>query len=293
MRRQGQYADSVPGSMATGQMQYMSAQRMQQVSGTNQFRGRSESVPAVGEEHQYGSSKGDEQWQWDNDGLKGANALQSHAYREYPGQRQDYKVALENQANKDQRGKAHEEKMEVQREENSYPQTFDGLEHKFLEDLRKLTKEQQDAEDAENARHREFHDCIIHTSYSIYVLKLCLIDFQRLSEINTQYHEKLLSIRARQATQRDEFLQRESQVRQHQFQQASMNYYQNIPGPSDPPAFGGGITETQRGYGGGHFDSYGGDGGRAGGGGRGGGQAFENKGPYPGGRAYGSGGRLY
>ncbi|KAK1296984.1 hypothetical protein QJS10_CPB15g02195 [Acorus calamus] len=274
MRRQGQYADSVPGSMAAGQMQYMSAQRMQQASGMNQFRGRSESVPAVGEEHQYGSSKGDEQWQWDNDGLKGANALQSHAYREgndprssYPGQRQDYKVALENQANKDQRGQAYEEKMEVQREENSYPQTFDGLEHKFLEDLRKLTKEQQDAEDAENARHRE-----------------------RLSEINTQYHEKLLSIRARQATQRDEFLQRESQVRQHQFQQASMNYYQNIPGASDPPGFGGGITETQRGYGGGHFDSYGG---RAGGGGRGGGQAFENKGPYPGGRAYGLGGRLY
>ena len=45
--------------------------------------------------------------------------------------------------------------MNMGYEENFMPQTFEGLEEKFLDDLMKLSKEQIDAEDAEIARHRE------------------------------------------------------------------------------------------------------------------------------------------
>lgn len=62
---------------------------------------------------------------------------------------------MEKQGNKDSRAQAHEEDMEIGYEDNALPQTFEGLEQKFIQDIMKLTKEQQDAEDTENARHRE------------------------------------------------------------------------------------------------------------------------------------------
>lgn len=45
--------------------------------------------------------------------------------------------------------------MEIGYEEHTIPPTFESLEQKFIDDIMKLTKEQQEAEDAENARHRE------------------------------------------------------------------------------------------------------------------------------------------
>lgn len=45
--------------------------------------------------------------------------------------------------------------MNIGYEENLMPQTFEGLEQKFLDDIMKLSKEQINAEDAEIARHRE------------------------------------------------------------------------------------------------------------------------------------------
>lgn len=44
---------------------------------------------------------------------------------------------------------------EVGFEDTNHPHTFESLEEKFLEDIIKLTKEQQEAEDKENARHRD------------------------------------------------------------------------------------------------------------------------------------------
>ena len=79
----------------------------------------------------------------------------------YPGQRPDPKLGLEKQGNKDPRAQAHQDDMEVGYEDNNLPQTFEGLEQKFIQDLMKLTKEQHDAEDAENARHREVGSTII------------------------------------------------------------------------------------------------------------------------------------
>jgi hypothetical protein len=56
---------------------------------------------------------------------------------------------------------------------------------------------------------------------------------QRLNEINAQYQEKLLALRARQATYREEFLRKESQARQQQYQQASMSSYANNVRPGE------------------------------------------------------------
>lgn len=64
-------------------------------------------------------------------------------------------MVLQNQSNNDARSQAHEEDMDVGYEGNHLSQTFEGLEQKFLDDIMKLAKEQNDAEDAENARHRE------------------------------------------------------------------------------------------------------------------------------------------
>lgn len=40
-------------------------------------------------------------------------------------------------------------------EDSSHPHTLEGLERKFLDDVMKLTKEHQDAEDAEILHHRK------------------------------------------------------------------------------------------------------------------------------------------
>lgn len=122
--------------------------------------------------------------------------------------------------------------------------------------------------------------------------------FQRLSEINAQYQEKLLAIRVRQATRREEFLRKESQSRHQQYQQASMASYQNSAGPSDAHGFGsnantaaGALADAHGAYGSaGNYESYGE---RSGFGGSSRGRGYEPRGQYPGGRAYNSGGRYF
>ncbi|XP_077245198.1 uncharacterized protein LOC143885096 isoform X5 [Tasmannia lanceolata] len=254
MRRQGQYVDSGVNPLVAAQMQHMSAQRMQH----NHLPARSDSLP-IDDEHKYIASKAEAQWQWDRNGPK--------------GQRLESRSSLEKQANKDLRAQSHEQDMEVGYEENSPAQTFEGLEKKFLDEIMKLAKEQQEAEDAEIARHRE-----------------------KLSEINGQYQEKLMSIRSRQTSEREEFLRRESQVRQHQYQQARLSHYHNkSTGPSDPHAYpaSGALEETHRAYAaGGQFDSYR-ERSQFLGGGRNHGGFESTRGPYPGGRAYDSGSRYY
>ncbi|XP_077245199.1 uncharacterized protein LOC143885096 isoform X6 [Tasmannia lanceolata] len=160
MRRQGQYVDSGVNPLVAAQMQHMSAQRMQH----NHLPARSDSLP-IDDEHKYIASKAEAQWQWDRNGPKGSNPLSSHLYKEgqasdasrslFQGQRLESRSSLEKQANKDLRAQSHEQDMEVGYEENSPAQTFEGLEKKFLDEIMKLAKEQQEAEDAEIARHRE------------------------------------------------------------------------------------------------------------------------------------------
>ena len=70
----------------------------------------------------------------------------------FPGP--DPKLSLEKQ-NADPRSRPYDENMEVGYEQNLLSQTVEGLEKKFLDDIMKLAKEQNDAEDAENIRHRK------------------------------------------------------------------------------------------------------------------------------------------
>jgi len=154
---------------------------------------------------------------------------------------------------------------------------------------------------------------LFHASYA---------SLQRLKEINTQYQDKLLALRARQANYRDEFLRKESLARQQQYQQASMSHYANnsvageqhgyhptaLPGEqhgyhpapaaaTPAAAAGGAYGEAHRGYASGHgqYESFTDrpDYPDFHGGGRGRGGGFEHRSQYPGGRAYSSGGRRF
>nr|CAN61671.1 hypothetical protein VITISV_040428 [Vitis vinifera] len=149
MRRQGQYADSGVNAYVTAQMQHMSGQRMEHKS--SHFQGRLEGLNSE-KEHLYGTSKVEGQWRWERDGPKvqGGDALSF-----YQGQRPDAKLGLEKQSNNDPRSQPHEEDMDIGYEDNPLSHTFEGIEKKFHDDLLKLAKEQTDAEDVENARHRE------------------------------------------------------------------------------------------------------------------------------------------
>lgn len=73
----------------------------------------------------------------------------------YQGQRSDPRMVLERQSNNDPRSNPGEEDMDIGYEDKPMLQTFEGLEQRFLDDIMKLAKELSDAEDAENARHRE------------------------------------------------------------------------------------------------------------------------------------------
>jgi hypothetical protein len=64
-------------------------------------------------------------------------------------------LALQSRSSSDSRPQAHEENIDVRYEGNHLSQTFEGLEQNFHDDIIKLTKEQQEVEDAEQARHRE------------------------------------------------------------------------------------------------------------------------------------------
>ncbi|KAK6933631.1 hypothetical protein RJ641_036525 [Dillenia turbinata] len=101
--------------------------------------------------------------------------------------------------------KVHEQDMDIGYENNSTAVAFETLEMKFLDEIVNLTKEQSDLEDAENARHRE-----------------------KLMEINTHYQEKILSLRAQQAKQREEFLHKELQARRHQYQKSGLGQHPNM-----------------------------------------------------------------
>lgn len=84
--------------------------------------------------------------------LSGQGGDASRSY--FQDQRPDLKLALQNQS-RNPRSQAHKEDKDVAYEANNLSQNFEGLEQKFLDDIIKLVKEQNDSEDAENARHRE------------------------------------------------------------------------------------------------------------------------------------------
>lgn len=119
---------------------------------------------------------------------------------------------------------------------------------------------------------------------------------QKIGAINAQYEEQLVALRARHASRRDELLRRESNARQHQYQQSVMDRYPNSSmGPSElrgysgvPASAAGG--EGHRAYNTDQYESYR-ERARFLGGSRD--HGFEPRGPYPGGRVYDTGSRYY
>lgn len=110
----------------------------------------------------------------------------------YDGQRSDSKVSLEKQPNKEARDQPRTDRTETRYENYNLPRTFEGLEQSFREDIILLSKELQDAEDAENSRHREV--CQMHSDIFLWcILKLCMIqpyaDIARVAK-----HYKILSV---------------------------------------------------------------------------------------------------
>lgn len=237
MRRPGQYGGPGGNAYVSGQMQHISGQRIEQKS--NSYQGRPDSMTSE-KEHPYGTSRADGQWGWERDGSshifnegQGGDAPRSY----YQGQRSDRRMALQKQGNSDPRCQPHEEDMDIGYEDKPMLQNFEGLEQRFLDDIMKLAKEQTDAEDAENARHRE-----------------------SINTINSQYQEQLGALRARHANRRDEFLKRESQARQQQYQQTLTDHYPNSGmGHSDPHGYPSTLTpaeEQHRGYSTEQYESY-------------------------------------
>ncbi|CAN4120159.1 unnamed protein product [Withania somnifera] len=154
-----------------------------------------------------------QQWRWERESpILPTNSMSPTMFSEgqgseasrpyYQGQRTDPRLALENQGGKDPRAQPREEDMDIGYEDKPVQHPLEGLDQKFLDDIMKLTKEQNDAEDAENSRHRE-----------------------RINAINTQYQEQLVALRARQANHRDEVLRRESHARKQQYEQIALDNY--------------------------------------------------------------------
>ncbi|KAL5580148.1 hypothetical protein UlMin_012590 [Ulmus minor] len=277
MRRQGQHGDSGVNAYAAP-THHTSAMRIDK---SGQFEGRLEAFTPERDDP-YVTSKTEGQWRWERDGSKMSNSMNPQMFNEgqggdaarsyFQGQRPDIKLGLEKQSNNDTRSQPRNE-MDIGFENNPLSQTFQGLEQKFVDDITKLAKEQNDAEDAENARHRE-----------------------KINAINAQYEEQLAALRARHASRRDEFLQRESNARQHQYQQAMVDRYPNSGNrPNDPHSYSGfapsaAVADAQRGYNNVQYDSYT-ERARFLGGSRD--QRSAPRGPYPGGRVYDTGSRYY
>lgn len=242
----------------------------------NSYSGRPDSFPTE-EERQYTARKAEGQWQWDRDAQQMSPQLYSdgqggHAGRSiYPNQMPDTIMG----SNQEQRVHPQEQDMEVGYEDSPAPQTLERLDQKFHNDIMKLVKEQDDAEDAEIARHKE-----------------------KITEINNQYQENLSALRARLAIRREELLRRESQVRLQKYQLAGVSPYRNNSGPSDMNQVRQGYgaldavpVEPHRQFGGGvELDSYRQ---RHEPYGRGRMQGADTRVPTPGGRVYNTGPRYY
>ncbi|KAK4358530.1 hypothetical protein RND71_020759 [Anisodus tanguticus] len=247
--------------------------------------------------------KSEHQWKWERESPKlPTNSMSPNMFPEgqgseasrsyYQGQRTDPRLALENQGGKDRRAQPREEDMDIGYEDKPVQQTLEGLEQKFLDDIMKLTKEQNDAEDAENSRHREIMDS--------------MGPHWRINSINTQYQEQLVALRARQASHRDEVLRSESHSRKQQYEQVALDNYRhssmsssnarihvamNSPAGERQVAYNSPAGERQAAYNADGYDSYRENARYLGNSGRD--HEYEPRVQYPGGRVYETGSRYY
>lgn len=191
--------------------------------------------------------------------------------RHYEGQRSYPRMQQEAHGDPSDRSRHNVDDMDIGYEDSPARPSFERLEHKFFDEIIKLSKEQSDAEDAENARHRE-----------------------KINAINTQYQEQLLLLRSHHEIRRDEYLRKESQARHQLYQQvASLDDYpsRGMSRSSDPRSYNvvaGPNAETHRTYDSGNNDGYR-ERGRFAGNARD--HGFEPRAPYSVGSAYDHGSR--
>ncbi|XP_023767717.1 uncharacterized protein LOC111916308 [Lactuca sativa] len=220
MNRQTPYGDASVNRYG-GSQSHASAQRMQQHAQTPQFPFRGD---------------GRQQWNTIANPQIELNPMSPHSYSQ-GGHKGNMKIQsqermgnqkynnYENQGNKETRLQSHEQEMEVGYEDNTYTPSqlsFEGMEQRFQDEIMKLIKDLSNAEDAENARHKE-----------------------RIVEINMRYQENLCSLRAQHASRVGEFVGKESETRLHHYQQAA-----NAMTERGPP--GGMAREARR-----RYDNYG------------------------------------
>ncbi|XP_075500642.1 uncharacterized protein LOC142539232 [Primulina tabacum] len=290
MRRQGHYGGD-PGGVGHQTYGAAAAQLHQQQhpnSKSGYYQGRHEDQQSLGENEGRQRHQNENQWRWERDGgqpklpqtamsptapfAEGKGREREAPRTYYQGQRPDPRIPFEKQGGGDPRSQPREEDMDIGYEDNRTIQSFDGLEQIFLDDIMKLSKEQNDAEDAENARHRE-----------------------RLNVINEKYQEQLVALRGQHANLKEEFLRRESQARKLQYDQiATEQYPKSVMGPGDPRGYNAGHTPTgeqHRAYNSDYYDSSSRERGRFQGNNRD--HGFEPRVPYPRGRAYDTGPHHY
>lgn len=211
------YANSHANPYVASQMQHMPSQIVPN-AGMNNFAGHPNSFPTE-EMHLYKSSKGEGHWQWDGDVRNVSNQTSSLPFNKgeggnrarsyYQDQMPEHKRGSGNQANREPRSLPHEQDMKIGYDDCPSTLTFECLEQKFHDEIMNLAKEHSDAEDAENARHRE-----------------------KIIEINTRYQEEVTALRAKQVTQREELFRKESQTRFNQYLQAGRPHYRNTGVPN-------------------------------------------------------------
>ncbi|PWA53994.1 hypothetical protein CTI12_AA439580 [Artemisia annua] len=138
------------------------------------------------------------------------------------------KGSRESQENVDARSQSFEQDMEIGYEESGPSEmTFERLEQKFQDEIMRSMKEQGDLEDEEIARHKE-----------------------RMIEINTQYQERISSLRVQHAARLGELLRKESQARLNHYQQAAISTHKTERGPTEPRDYDWSTsTEAPRRYG--------------------------------------------
>lgn len=245
MGRQGSSRGSNANSLVAAQMQHIAAQRMQHSSGSQHYPSIPD-VPPIDMEERYSSSQGDGHWKWEGRGpsdpvsgnispskVRGSDGASPYYHGQMP---QSIPAEGNNVLPKESNQKVE---VDVSFEDQTLHKSFEAFEQKLVDEVMKLTKEQDDAEDEENTRHRE-----------------------RTREIHEQFQAKLEALRAQHGKRREEFLCHEMQSRVDQYRQpvSSKQYHESGGGPmlgynenlNDNRGYSSSVGDGHQGYPGGY-----------------------------------------
>lgn len=212
-----------PESVAAAHMQHIASQQTQYDPNMQPYAGQE--GPYYDEQHN-SMDQMNQRRQWETGTQNGSFAMAPYGLK--GGPQYDERSISKGVIKEEDHGRDAEAGFDQQ----AMTQTLESLEQKFVQETMQLTKDLNDAEDKENARHR-----------------------QAIREIQEQYQQKMVSLRAQQGKRRDEFLRQEAHFRQqqyHQYQhqqsQSGSKFYNYDLGGPIPGGFNNGPRE-QPGYG--------------------------------------------